>query len=64
VGLRRPAPKPTARRGTSVLRSRRHQYHLGVITPRDTSSSNSYSSSSSRNSSNSRSSDRLTSRVT
>jgi hypothetical protein len=33
VGPRRPAPRPMARRGTSVLRSRRHHHHLGVITP-------------------------------
>jgi hypothetical protein len=46
------------RRGTSVLRFRHHHHHLGVITPRGTSSSNS-----SRNSS-SRSGDRLASRVT
>jgi hypothetical protein len=57
VGPRRPAPKPTSRRGASVLRSRRHHHHLGVITPRDTSSSN-------NNSSRSRSGDHLVSRVT
>lgn len=33
VGPRRPAPRPMARRGASVLRSRRHDHHLGVITP-------------------------------
>jgi hypothetical protein len=32
VGPRRPAPKPTTLRGASVLRSRRHHHHLGVIT--------------------------------
>jgi hypothetical protein len=26
-------PRPTARRGASVLRSRHHHHHLGVITP-------------------------------
>jgi hypothetical protein len=57
VGPRRPASRPTAHRGVLVLRSCRHHHHLGVITPRDTSSS-------SRNSSNSRSGDRLASRVT
>jgi hypothetical protein len=61
AGSRRPAPRPTARRGTSFLRSRLHHHHLGVINPRDTSNSNSNSS---RNSSSSRSSDRLASRVT
>eukprot|EP00267_Zea_mays_P045467 XP_020397757.1 uncharacterized protein LOC109941378 [Zea mays] len=49
-----------AHRGASVLRSRRHHDHLGVITPRDTSSSNSNSSSSH----NSKSDDRHASRVT
>jgi hypothetical protein len=53
VGPRRPAHRPTARRGASVLRSRHHHHHLGVITPRSTNSSNS-----------SRSGDRLASRVT
>jgi hypothetical protein len=57
AGPRRLAPGPTARRGASVLRSRHHQHHLGVITPRGTSNSN--SSSSSR-----RIGDRLASRVT
>jgi hypothetical protein len=42
------------RRGASVLRSRHHHHYLGVITPRDTSSSSSHS----------RSGDRLASRVT
>jgi hypothetical protein len=55
VGPRWPALKPTARRGASILRSRRHHHHLGVITPRGTRSSNSNSS---------RSGDRLASRVT
>jgi hypothetical protein len=54
VGPRRPAPRPTARRGASVLRSRRHHHHLGVITPRGSSNSNNSS----------RSGDRLASRVT
>jgi hypothetical protein len=63
VRPRRPAPRPTARRGASVLRSRRHHHHLGVITPGGTSSNNS-NSSSSHNSSSSRSGDRLASRVT
>jgi hypothetical protein len=40
VGPRRRAPRPMARRGTSVLRSRRHHHHLGVITPKGTNSSN------------------------
>jgi hypothetical protein len=57
VGTRKPAPRPTARRGASVLRSHRHHHPMGVITPRSTSSSNS-------NSSSSRSSDRLASSVT
>jgi hypothetical protein len=56
VGPRRLAPRPTARRGTSVLRSCRHHHHLGVITPRGTSNSN--------NNSNSSSSGCLASRVT
>jgi hypothetical protein len=59
VRPRRLAPRPTVRRGASVLRSCRHHHHLGVITPRDTSSNNSNSSSR-----NSRSGDRLASRVT
>jgi hypothetical protein len=63
VGPRRPAPRPTTRRGASVLRSRRHHHHLGVITPRDTTSSNS-NSSSSRKSNSSNSGDHLASRVT
>jgi hypothetical protein len=47
AGPRRRAPRPTARRGTSALRSRRrHHHHLGVISPRGTSSSNKNSSSS------------------
>jgi hypothetical protein len=51
VGARRPAPRPRARRGASVLRhhhhrARRHHHHLGVISPRGTSSSNNHSSSS------------------
>jgi hypothetical protein len=62
VGPRRPAPRPTARRGALVLWSRHHHHHLGVITPRGTSSSN--SNISSRHNSNSRSGDRLASRVT
>jgi hypothetical protein len=62
AGPRRPAPGPTARRGTSVLRSHRHHRHLGVITPRGISSSNS-NNNSSRNSSSS-SSGRPASRVT
>jgi hypothetical protein len=61
VGPRRPAPRPRARRGASVLRhhlhrirrhhnhyhhrSRRRHHHLGVISPRGTSSSNNNSSS-------------------
>jgi hypothetical protein len=75
MGPRRPALRPTMRRGASVPRSRHHHHHPGVITPRSTSSSNSNSSrrgsSSSHNSSNhsqcgnsSRSGDRLASRVT
>jgi hypothetical protein len=62
AGPRRRAPRPTARRGASVLRShhhhraprhhhhrsRRHHHHLGVISPRDTSSSSNHSSSSSK----------------
>jgi hypothetical protein len=55
VGPRRLAPRPMARRGASVLRSRRHHHHLGVITPRGTNSSNNNSS---------RSGDRLASKVT
>jgi hypothetical protein len=65
AGPRRPAPRPRACRGVSVLRhhhhrihchrchhhrrSRRHHHHLGVITPRDTSSNN-HSSSNNNNS--------------
>jgi hypothetical protein len=44
VGPRRPAPRPTTRRGASVLRSHRHHHHLGVITPMSASSSKSNSS--------------------
>jgi hypothetical protein len=33
VGPRRPAPRPTAPRGVSVLRPRCHHHHLGVINP-------------------------------
>jgi hypothetical protein len=66
VGPRRPAPRPRARRGASVLRHHhhhrvrhhrnhhhhrsRHHHHLGVISPRGTSSSNNNSSSNSNNS--------------
>jgi hypothetical protein len=65
VGPRRPAPRPRARRGASVLRhhhrvrrhhnhhhhrSRRCQHHLGVIPLRGTSSSSNNSSSSSKSS--------------
>jgi hypothetical protein len=66
VGPRRPAPRPRARRGASVLRhhhhrtrhhrrhhhcqSRRHHLHLGVISPRGTSSNNHSSSSNNNNS--------------
>jgi hypothetical protein len=72
VGPRRPAPRPRARRGASILchhhhrvrrhhnhhhhRSRRHHHHLGVISPWGTSSS-------SNNSSSSKSSGRPASRV-
>jgi hypothetical protein len=72
VGPRRPTPRPRACRDTSVLRhhnhwvrhhhnhrhrwARRRQHHLGVISPRGTSSS-------SNNSSSSRSSVRPASRV-
>jgi hypothetical protein len=62
VGLRRSAPRPTVRRGALVLRCRHHHHHLGVITPRNTSSSHN-NSSSNRNSSNSRSDDHPASRV-
>jgi hypothetical protein len=71
VGLRRPVPRPRARRGASVLyhhhhrvrrhhnhhhhRVRRHHHHMGVISLRGTSSSN--------NSSSSKSSSRPASRV-
>jgi hypothetical protein len=64
VGPRRPAPRPRARRGASVLRHHHHRdhrhhshhhrwvcrrhHHLGVISPRGTSSSNNNNSSSSR----------------
>jgi hypothetical protein len=67
VGPRRPAPRPRARRGASVLRhhnrwgrrhhnhhhrrARRCQQHLGMISPRGTSSSNNSSRSSGRPSS-------------
>jgi hypothetical protein len=44
AGLRRRAPRPTARRGASVHRSHRRHHHLGMISPRGTSSSNSSSS--------------------
>jgi hypothetical protein len=76
MGLRRPALRPTTRRGASVPRSRRHHHHPGVITPRSTSNSNNNSgrrgssndlnnsSSHSQCGNNSRSSDRLASRVT
>jgi hypothetical protein len=63
VGPRRPAPRPRARRGASVLchhhhrvchhhnhhhrRVRRRPHHLGVISPRGTSSSSNDSSSNS-----------------
>jgi hypothetical protein len=63
VGPRRPAPRPTTRRGALVLRSRRHHHHLGVITPRSASGSNSSSSNNSNSNSN-RSGGRLASRVT
>jgi hypothetical protein len=53
VGPRRPAPRPSTRRGASVLRFRRHHLHPGVFTPRSASSSNI-----------SRSGDRLASKVT
>jgi hypothetical protein len=53
AGPRRRAPRPTARIGASVLRSRRHDHHLGVIAPSGTNSSSSR-----------RSDDRLASRVT
>jgi hypothetical protein len=49
VGPRRPAHRPTARRGTSVLRSCCYHNHPGVVTPRSAISSNSNSSSNSRN---------------
>jgi hypothetical protein len=62
MGPRRPAPRPTTHRGVLVPRSRRHHHHPGVITPRNTNSSNSSSHSQCGNSS--RSSDRLASRVT
>jgi hypothetical protein len=39
VGPRRLAPRPTACRGALVLRSRCHHHHLGVITPRGTTTS-------------------------
>jgi hypothetical protein len=58
MGPRRPAPRPTTCRGTSVLRSYHHHHHLGVITPRCASSS------SNNNSSSNNSSDRPASRVT
>jgi hypothetical protein len=79
VGPWRPAPRPRAHKGASVLRSRchhhhrvrrhhHHHHHLGVISPRGTSSSsnNSNSSNSSSNNNNrssSNSSGRPTSRV-
>jgi hypothetical protein len=75
VGPRKPASRPRARRGASARRhhhhrvrrhhnhhrhqSRHRQQHLGVISPRGTSSSNNSSS----NSNSSRSSGRPTSRV-
>jgi hypothetical protein len=63
MGPRRPAPRPTARRGALVPRSRHHHHHPGVITPRSTSSSNSNRRGSSSDLS-SRSGDLLASRVT
>jgi hypothetical protein len=51
MGPRRPAPRPTTRRGTSVPRSSLHHHHPGVITPRSTSSTNSNNNSSRRGSS-------------
>jgi hypothetical protein len=61
TGPRRLAPVPTARKGASVLRFRRHHHQLGVITPRGTSSSNSNNS---HNSSSNSNDSRLASRVT
>jgi hypothetical protein len=59
VGPRRPTPRPRARRGASVLWSRRHHHHrsrhhhhLGEISHRGTTSSNNNISSSSNNNNN------------
>jgi hypothetical protein len=44
MGPRRPTPRATTHRGTSVPRYRRHHHHPRVITSRSTSTSNSNSS--------------------